>query len=342
MENARYEKFYMTRKPKHSTSRRPFDSYREFGPRLLVDPHILDGTTWTSAPCNAFFVFWEDVWKAEGHEGFPLAKMFAESYGSSDLPLVTVLVSLSLNMFEFLQQIDAAPTVDEIVDRLGAVRQQLERLGALAQGGSGRDPISAHPSWLEDHGDDEERRQIDVFIRSQEGRSAYLHPILKHWIEIAFTDGVDMTADDFAKDQNNLVARAKYRKLTEHFDYLPELINIISKAEELCRRDGPTMHKQSRTPGAHGDAAKDWLYVRLMWIWRDILGQELTIYAKRIQDRTELTIPEPQRCMAFIVRIMRDVEAIKPTEILALEKKLGQLAHKVPKNPLAIIHSREN
>ncbi|WP_156317609.1 hypothetical protein [Cypionkella psychrotolerans] len=332
----------MTRKPKHSTARRPFDSYREFGMRLTVDPHVLDNTPWTSPPCNAFFVFWEDMWKAEGQEFPDAAKMFATTNGSSDLPLVTVLVSLSLNMFEFLQQYEAFPTVEEIVNQLGSIRQQLERLGSLAQGGSGRDSINNHPIWLEGSGDDEERRQIDAFIRSQEGRSAHLHPILKHWIEIASTDGFDMTGDDFAKDQNNLVARAQSRKMADFFDYLPELIKTFSNAEELCRRDGPTTHKQGRKIGAPGDAAKDWLYVRLMWIWRDILGQKLSIYAKRIEDRTELTAPKPQGCMAFIVRIMRDVEPLRPSEFQALERKLGLLAEKVPKGPLAIINYREN
>ena len=66
-------------------------------------------------------------------------------------------------------------------------------------------------------------------------------------------------------------------------------------------RDG-----RKRGAGAPEDEARNWALIRLMWVWRDVLGEEPRIYVQKIRDRAELDEPEPQGCMAFIVAVRGD------------------------------------
>lgn len=309
---------------------------------MTIDDSILAGTPWTSPPCKEYFVFWEDVLKVRGRDHRHLSRALAQTLGSSELPLVSVLVSASINMWDFLKQLDAAPNVEEITIQLAALRLQLERLGSLAQGGTGRARRSTEPQWITDHDGRRDRAEIDHFIRASERRSASLHPILKYWIEAALSPDTTDDFDEFAREQSALRIDASQRKLVEFFDSLPDLILTLSNAEKICARNGAMLHKQRRTLGAPGDASSDWLFVQLMWIWRDVLDNEVSIYARRIRAGVELDTLEPQGCMEFIVRVMHQAEAIKPHQLSALERKLNDLSKLIPTAKLAVPVSRGN
>ena len=79
-----------------------------------------------------------------------------------------------------------------------------------------------------------------------------------------------------------------------------------------------------------------------MWVWRDVLGAEPTIYLLKTRDRVELDEPEPQGCMAFIVANLAYVGPVAPREYPALERHLQELRSDIPTASLLRASSRAN
>jgi hypothetical protein len=130
-------------------------------------------------------------------------------------------------------------------------------------------------------------------------------------------------------DEKLRVAR---QSLTNFFKHLHILIPTIARAEAMTKdlaRDG-----RKRGAGAPEDEARNWALVRLIWVWRDVLGQEPRIYVQKIRDRAELDEPEPQGCMAFVVAVFAEIDPVAPWHILALERQLHSLKPAIPEASL--------
>ena len=126
--------------------------------------------------------------------------------------------------------------------------------------------------------------------------------------------------------------------VAEFFERLQILIPILVKAEAEAEAEPMTEDwgRSSRKvrAGAPENEALNWALVRLMWVWRDVLGEKPTIYLKRIDSICEMDAPEPQGCMAFIVAVRAKFDAVNPWNFPALERQLQSLKAAIPETSL--------
>lgn len=140
------------------------------------------------------------------------------------------------------------------------------------------------------------------------------------------TAAYEAALQEVANDQQDLL---------RFFEQLSWITSLLEHAEAQARVFSQLV-RRSRKKGAPGDEALDWLLVRLMWIWRDVLGQELKIYLRKVRDRANLAIPEPQGCMEFVVFVLRDTDPVRSHQLTALERRLIELKSHVPATLLAV------
>ncbi len=327
----------MRQRNKHSTARDPFSTFREYTLSLTVDETVLAGTQWTSPACKDFFVFWEDFPPVIGMKNFGLSEGLAKLYSRSEVPLVTVSVSLSINMYLFQQQVRAAPTSEELADKFSALKRQLDGVSSLAKGGKATENASSAPHWVEDFANSDPDEALEAAVRNAIGRSPSIHPALHEILFAVLQEDMPDQMDDLAILANHAWLAREQDKVRTFFEMVEEMSDLVEAAVQLCREDGSLPNTKERSPGAPGDEAKDWLLVRLLWIWRDVLGQEIKIYARKIENGVELDSPKPNDCMDFVISVMRHVAPVRPHQIPALERKLTELKNLVPVEPLAIL-----
>ncbi len=135
--------------------------------------------------------------------------------------------------------------------------------------------------------------------------------------------------------------RTARQSLTYFFEHLHILLPVIENAETITRQLADQSARQTRS-GNPEDVARNWLRVRLMWIWRDVLGAEPKIYLLKIRDKVELDEPEPQGCMAFVVANLAPIDPVAPGELPALERHLQELRSDIPTASLLRASSRAN
>jgi hypothetical protein len=317
-----------------SSARDPFTACREVSINLIVSDNLFAGTLWDSLPASRFDVNWL-AFLADTHPPiWHFAAAIETANKTADLPITSMLVGYAARVFEFLRQMAAAPTIDEVAARLELIRRTIAKLGSLAQGADGRRPISPAPAWYAFEGEDPKQRETESFIRAQSIRTPAFHTVLQHHIEMVYDQECQQLQDDAAWDEATGKLQGRYRDLVRFFDQLPQLIKDFEVAETKCAEMrgswGP-----SRKSGAPGDPARNWILVRLMWIYRDVIGDETTIYARRTRARVQLSTPEPDGCMAFVVDAMDHIEPVPAHAISALEKKLIDLRPLIPLTRLA-------
>lgn len=327
----------MKRRAKHSTARDPFSSFREYADSPSVNEHVLAGTPWTSPPCHSYFVFWQDIAPAIEGVNYGMPQVLSKLYSDSEIPLVSVLVSLALNSFKFLQQVHAAPTQSELREQLSAIRRQLEGLASLAQGGRPHGISKSNPAWLTASAETEQDATVEQFIRHASRRRVSLHPILQDLLSEAMYAGEAMEVDEFATRVNEARHFSEQETVFSFFDSITAVRDLVQKAEQLCIGETALPNLKERSLGAPGDEALNWLMTRLLWIWRDVLGEEIRIYARKIENGIELQELKPNDCMTFVLTVLDSVDPVRPHKIPALERKLTALKELVPSTPLAIL-----
>lgn len=330
----------MVRRSKQSSGRNPFRTFREIGLNMTVTEDVLADSLWPSQSSKTFTIDWAHFFSGAK----PTVEMFcsvaANSMADSDLPLASMLVGWTANIFEFQRRCEAAPMIGEVADQLGQMRRTVQRLSLLAQGGDGRHPVDPI-FWLEPQADDPYSRTIEEFMIAQNRRTPSLHPILQDHIETFFANGIQELVDDDARKKALHRLEERQQELLQFFDQLAEIVKALRSAEEDCRRLGEPLGRE-RKKGAPGDHARDWALVRLMWIWRDALKGDPKIYLRRNRGGVELETPEPVNVMAFVVDAMVHIEPVKPHELEALEQRLIRLRRKVPETRLVEPRSRQN
>ena len=131
------------------------------------------------------------------------------------------------------------------------------------------------------------------------------------------------------------------QSLTYFFKHLHALLPDIENAETITRQLADQSARQTRS-GNPEDVARNWALARLMWVWRDVLGAEPTIYLLKIRGNVELDEPEPQGCMAFVVANLAPIDPVAPGELPALERRLQELRSDIPTASLLRASSRAN
>ncbi len=126
-------------------------------------------------------------------------------------------------------------------------------------------------------------------------------------------------------------------------------ISVVEDAT-LNTRKLANQSARLRREGKPEDVARNWALIRLMWVWRDVLGAERrdvlgaepTIYLRTIRENIELDEPEPQNCMAFVVANLAPIDPVAPGELPALERHLQELRSDIPTASLLRASSRAN
>ena len=248
-----------------------------------------------------------------------------------DPPLMVVLAPLLKSVFDAVRRTQDAPGFKEIAEQLALLRSAAERLAAVAQGGKPRSRPSAEPAWWRYDADDVYRKHIEIGLRVQDGRSPFLHPLLQdHLLLAMLPEAYSLVSPDDPEIEEK--QRFGRQSLTNFFKHLHILVPTIARAETMTKelvRDA----RKARA-GAPGDVARNWALVRLMWIWRDVLREEPTIYLKKIDGRRELDPPEPQDCMAFVVAVRGRFDPVGPWYFAALERQLQELRPAIPEASL--------
>ena len=131
------------------------------------------------------------------------------------------------------------------------------------------------------------------------------------------------------------------QSLTNLFKHLHALLPVIENAETITKQLADQSARQRR-PGPPEDVARNWALIRLMWVWRDVLGAEPKIYLLKTRNRVELDEPEPRGCMAFVVTNLEHVDPVAPGEYPALERHLQSLRSAIPAASLLRASSRDN
>ncbi len=131
------------------------------------------------------------------------------------------------------------------------------------------------------------------------------------------------------------------QSLTNFFKHLHALLPVIENAETITRQLA-NQSARLRREGKPEDVARNWAFVRLMWVWRDVLGAEPKIYLLKIRGKVELDEPKPQGCMAFVVANLEHVDPVAPGELPALERHLQELRSDIPTASLLRASSRAN
>ena len=244
---------------------------------------------------------------------------------------MVVLPRLLKSVFEAVRRSQDAPGFKDVAEQLARLRSAAERLAAVAQGGRPRSSPSAEPAWWRYDEDDVYRKHIEIGLRVQDGRSKFLHPLLQdHLVLAMLPEAYSLVHPDEPETDEKL--RVARQSLTHFFKHLHILIPTIARAEAMTKELAHEGRK--RGAGAPEDEARNWALIRLMWVWRDVLGEEPTIYLKKIDGRREVHPPAPQGCMAFIVAVRAEFDPVGPWYFSALERLLRDLKTAIPEASL--------
>jgi hypothetical protein len=311
-----------------STARDPFSAYHENTAVLDVYEDFLKGTRWPSSEAGAYTVDWNGFLGDSLPHGW-LPPLIVASAQGSGLPIASVLVGYTASFFDFQWQAAAEPTFDEKLTQLRLLRDALRRAGSIAQGSDGSGPIDPAPRWSVQEKENPDRQQLEA-IRFK--RTSALHPAL-----VDFITHVGTVFDG----RYDAVANVKEtQSIVDALNALPTLIRLIERCERLCSLNiAPS--DRARLVGAPSDKARDWALIRLMWTYRDVFGKNVKIYLRRIRAKAELSPPEPEGCMAFVVEGLRHFSPVEAHELPGLERRLIALRKYIPATPL-VEHSRPN
>ena len=244
-----------------------------------------------------------------------------------DPPLMVVLPSVLESVFEAVRRSQGAPGYGEVAAQLTRLRSAAEQLAAVAQGGRPRSRPSPEPAWWRYDADDVYGKHIELGLRVQDGRSQFLHPILQDHLTMAMLpEAYSIVPPEDPEEEEKL--RVARQSLAYFFKHLHVLIPTIARAEAMTRELAKDGRKQGR--GAPEDEARNWALVRLMWVWRDVLGKEVAIYLRKIGGGRELDPPEPQGCMDFVVAVLATFAPVRPWYLSALEEQLRSLKPAIP------------
>ena len=327
------------RRSRSSTGRNPFDAYREIGFVFTVNHHILEGIELQSLPMRRFSVDWAGMLAGTQLPLLEIVYGLIESYGCSSAPAHEVLVGVTANAARFMRDRDAAPTFDETAEKLLELLKTLRSLGAVAQGRKRTDDIDPQPGWFERAPEDGDQGSRQTAPPHPPG-SRILHPALQDQIVNALGTEIYKIQNDIERDLATAHLEKQERELLEFFDRVPDIMDQVEQAIPITRELSTRLPRE-RLKGAPSNQAADWAMIRLMWIWRDILGRDIKIYVKRIGDRAELEKPEPNECVAFVQEAMHRIDPdLLPVGLQNLERKLNALRHKVPRHAIAEGHSR--
>ncbi len=257
-----------------------------------------------------------------------------------DPPLMVVLPHLLKAIVESVRRSQEAPDFRRVVAQLACLRAAAMQLADVAQGGNGKGTPTTEPEWWTYDNDDVYRKHIELGLRIQDGRSAFLHPLLQDHLTMAIVPQAYALIQPNEPDSDEELHKVR-QSLTYFFKHLHALLPDIENAETIARQLADQSARQTR-PGNPEDVARNWLRVRLMWIWRDVLGAEPKIYLLKIRDKVELDEPEPQNCMAFVVANLAPIDPVAPGELPALERHLQSLRSAIPAASLLRASSRAN
>jgi hypothetical protein len=316
----------------------PLNSFLSASSRTDMTQRFFDEDLWQSPPCTEVEVdvatFLEGtirpIWETEPISIYALT--------NSARPVAQVLVGVIAGVLGFNRGLKATHGPKEIADKLSDVRDAAMRLGSLAQGNDGERPIEKQPSWIYDW---RSRSPISTVDMLASDYSINLHPLLQSLLNLAHdvspSDQIDGPIFEAALKRANAINQS----IVEFFEQVPIIVEQLTSAEEYCRKM-VRPYEVEKTKGAPTDRGKDWALTRLLWIWRDAIGQEPTIYLRRTRDGVELEVPEPTGCMAFVVDALSKIEPLKPHQLSGLERKLMDLRPRIPDTPLLKQRSRGN
>jgi hypothetical protein len=257
-----------------------------------------------------------------------------------DPPLMLVLPHLLTSVVESVRRSQDAPGFKEVAAQLARLGAAARRLAAVAQGGNARATPTEKPEWWQYDKDDVYRKHIELGLRVQDGRSAFLHPLLQDHLTMAIAPQAYALIQPNEPETEEDMHKAR-QSLTYFFKHLHALLPVIENAETITQQlVNQTSKLRQRGPAE--DEARNWSLIRLMWIWRDVLGAKPKIYLLKIRDRVELDEPEPQGCMAFVVANLAQVDPLAPGEYPALERHLQNLRSAIPSASLLRSPSRAN
>jgi hypothetical protein len=143
------------------------------------------------------------------------------------------LVAYAGRFYDFLQQMAASATIDEIAVQLRLMRETLARLGSLAQGRVGRKPMVESPKWFVRESEDPERREIERFLRAQNHRTPALQPLLQDHVSMVFGNDYNKLTDEEARDKELRKIEQLQSDFVMFFEQVPE---IIYAPQKRCAR----------------------------------------------------------------------------------------------------------
>ena len=218
----------------------------------------------------------------------------------------------------------ALPTQSQIVKHLRRMRDTVALAANLAQGVSGKGDPSLHPEWF---------RGEPGLEWSSDGKSAFgkrratpaIHPVLH---EILVQAEYSLAN---AERRTNGQDAAIWRGIAECLESLHRMPKLLERAAELAATaDRGEIVPASRSKGV----ARAWAVSRLLWIWRDVIGEDITISLDKTEDQVERAAQVPNPCMQFIVDAMEFISPVAPHNYPAFEKYLRRTKPSVPKTPL--------
>jgi hypothetical protein len=257
-----------------------------------------------------------------------------------DPPLMIALPHLLTSVVESVRRSQDAPGFKQVAAQLARLQTAAMQLADVAQGGNGKGTPTTKPEWWKYDKDDVYRKHIELGLRVQDGRNPFLHPLLQDHLTMAVAPQAYALIQPNEPETDEDMRNAR-QSLTYFFKHLHALLPVIENAETITRQLANQSARQ-RLRGKPEDVARNWSLVRLMWVWRDVLGAEPTIYLLTIRDRVELDEPEPQGCMAFVVANLAHVDPVAPWEYPALERHLQSLKSELPTTSLLRVSSRAN
>ncbi|QYZ69531.1 hypothetical protein [Neotabrizicola shimadae] len=304
-----------------STARDPFACFSEPHLALIVVEDLLDGTGW-SAPNHEETVNWRAYLSDTDVLLHSMAMAIAISNRDVQFPQLSIVVGVAGNCFKALRSFQNAPTAQEGFARIEEMRHAALTLSRLAKGGQERQCQQ-----------DEDASFMEAMLKTG---SPGLHPFLKDLICLAHDapDLKDASPEECEQARKKAIRRE--RRLVLFFDLLEEVIGQLTIPAAAAAKTGE-IDSRTRQRGAPADKARDWLLIRLMWIWRDFMGKEISVYLKRTSARGANL--DPRAPEGSLLQFVSDVldhlkEPVLPHQLSGLEKKLIELRPLVPKTSL--------
>lgn len=332
----------MASRKRHSSTRDdPFGQFREFATAISIDEGIIDGLDLHSGPLNPLLVDWHGLLAGSNMDFPETARALQIGFDDAPVSEIAALISVTATNARIMRNFDAAPLPTEIEEQLRNLHATLRRAGALAQGKKAEAQITATPSWHPETRRNVREQQGDTPFHFEE-RSRILHPILQDHVSLALQHGRNKIENDFERRLFDAHLAQQQQMLIGFFDTLPQILDLLQKSAAYTAHIAKVL-KRERTKGAPPNRAGDWAMVRLMWIWRDVLGREINIYVRRISGPVELDEPEPNACVAFVQSVMERIDPqMLPSNAQNLERKLIELRKEVPRESLILDPSRKN